>query len=353
MVLVTNPRYYFYKRVIECTKLVVGVYIMNYSLMPSDFVSRSLELNLFFLRIMKEHSLFLEAGFVCGDLPLIQRANSFKDEFDNLLKEAVEMANGNISSPVVGSGEIVTQRTMDAEKQTEDVSKIGIDTALTAMELKLRSGQGNPSLKDAVSDLNNRAMTHTKALIDFKTEVLDEVLGCRLYTSNFPLLIEHIRREAKFFHKHLERLQAGEVMDPVQEVLMEKAFWDRIMAEHSLFIAHYLDPTEKALIKKANSFADTFNKLEARVRKQQEINNNSKLKTLVADELKATKSIQAFKTTGEELILACKVRSLILPLLADHVVREADHFYRILATAKLPTASKKSKLSSKVKRTYR
>lgn len=323
-------------------------------LLPTtDYVSRSLELNLFFLRIMKEHSFFLEAGFVCGAEPLIHRADNFKNEFDNLLQEAVNLANGNISRPVVESGEIVTKRTMDAEKQTEDLSKIPIDTALTSMELELRPGQGNPSLRNAVSDLNIKAMNLTKSLIAFKTEVLDEVLSCRLYTNNFPLLIEHIRREARFFHQHLERLQSGEVMDPVKEVLMEKAFWDRIMAEHSLFIAHYLDPTEKALIKKANSFADTFEKLETRVKLQQKSNSNTKLNTLVADELKATKSIQAFKSTGEELILACKVRSLILPLLADHVVREADHFLRILSTAKLPAAVKKSKVHTKVKRSLR
>lgn len=321
-------------------------------MMPVDYVSRSLELNLFFLRIMKEHALFLEAGFVCGDVPLIKRANSFKDEFDHLLKEAVELANGNISAPVVESGEIVTPRTMDAEKQTEDLSYVAIDTDLTAMELKLRPGQSNPSLRNAVSDLNSRAMSLTKSLIDFKTEALDEVLSCHLFTYNFPLLIEHIRREARFFHKHLERLQAGEVMDPVEEVLMEKAFWDRIMAEHSLFIAHYLDPTEKALIKKANSFADTFDKLEARTKRQQESGNTNKLNSLVTDEIKATRSIQAFKTAGEELILACKVRSLIIPLLSDHVVREADHFLRILSTAQLP-AAKKSKSSSRVKRYYR
>lgn len=32
----------------------------------------------------------------------------------------------------------------------------------------------------------------------------------------------------------------------------------------------------------------------------------------------------------EEGILTCKIKSIIIPLLADHVLREANHFIRIL-----------------------
>ncbi|MGE5449984.1 MAG: DUF2935 domain-containing protein [Methanomassiliicoccales archaeon] len=326
---------------------------MSLVIQPADYVSRSLELNLFFLRIMKEHSLFLEAGFVGKDADFIKKADAFKTDFNDLLNEAVKMAGGNISKPVVKSGEIVTKKTLDAEKQTEDLSGIAIDTSLTSMELQLGSGMGNPDMKDEVSSLNERAMKLTRSLANFKTEVLNDVLSCRMFTFNFPLLIEHIRREALFFHKHLERLQMGVEMEPVANILMEKAFWDRIMAEHSMFIAHYLDPTEKDLIKKADSFALTFEKLEARAKKQQTEGNSSKLKPLMDDEIKATRSIQEFKSAGEDLILACKARSLIIPLLADHVVREADHFLRILEEAKIPTKTVLSKPKSKVKRLHR
>ena len=37
-----------------------------------------------------------------------------------------------------------------------------------------------------------------------------------------------------------------------------------------------------------------------------------------------------FKTAGVQGVTECKIRSLILPLLADHVLREANHYYRIL-----------------------
>ena len=46
--------------------------------------------------------------------------------------------------------------------------------------------------------------------------------------------------------------------------------------------------------------------------------------------LEATKKIKEFKTAGTEGILDCQIESLILPLLADHVLREASHYLRIL-----------------------
>ena len=40
----------------------------------------SLELHLFFTRIMKEHSFFLKAGFVGKDVQLIEQAGEFNKE---------------------------------------------------------------------------------------------------------------------------------------------------------------------------------------------------------------------------------------------------------------------------------
>lgn len=37
-----------------------------------------------------------------------------------------------------------------------------------------------------------------------------------------------------------------------------------------------------------------------------------------------------FKAAGTKGIEECKIRSLILPLLADHVLREANHYIRLL-----------------------
>jgi hypothetical protein len=280
---------------------------------------------------MKEHSFFLEAGFVCKDKRLIAQAERFKNQFTVLLREAVRLANGNVSRAVLTSGEVVTNKTRRAELKTQKLTGVAFDTALTARERRLTAGKGNASLAPQVSRLNERAITLTKKLIKFKTLVLNEMLTCKIFTYNFPLLIRHIRREAIFFVNHLERLQQRRAISTKQEIIEEKLFWDRIMAEHSLFIAHLLDPTERKLIREADAFANEFFRLRRRVLNAQNKGmTNSKLKVLIQKEISATRSIAQFKDTADTAILACKIESIIVPLLADHVLREADHFLRIL-----------------------
>lgn len=300
-------------------------------LTSAEFVQKSLELNIFFLRIMKEHSFFIEAAFVPKNSDLALRADRFRRRFDMLLREAVSLANFNVSSRVLNSGEVVTDKTLRAEKKTARLSGIKFDIALTEREILLKPGKGHSALESKVFILNSRAIVLTKSLVRFKTLILNEMLAGRLYTFNYPLLIEHIRREARFFIQHLERLQNKMALDPSKEIMEEKVFWDRIMSEHSLFIAHLLDPTEVSLIKQANVFAREFRNLEKRAIEIKRTGNQGKMmRVLISDEINSTIAIRAFKNTGDELILMNKIRSIIIPLLADHVLREANHFLRIL-----------------------
>ena len=85
----------------------------------NNFVRLSLETHLFFSRIMKEHALFLEAGFPGLNADWIQSADAFKCHFENLLCETVQIANSNVGSCILQSGELITQFTVDAERHTE------------------------------------------------------------------------------------------------------------------------------------------------------------------------------------------------------------------------------------------
>jgi hypothetical protein len=62
------------------------------SLTEQLFIERSLTENRFWLRIMKEHALFLGEGFSRGDTQLIQEADRFFHYFDQLLQRAHTVA---------------------------------------------------------------------------------------------------------------------------------------------------------------------------------------------------------------------------------------------------------------------
>ena len=87
-----------------------------------------------------------------------------------------------------------------------------------------------------------------------------------------------------------------------------------------------LDPREKELILTANRFAQEY---EAII--QQASNYPANLTNVSLNE---TINFRNFKIAGEEGILNCKIRSIIVPLLADHVLSKANHFIRILRSRK-------------------
>ncbi|MDD4089029.1 MAG: DUF2935 domain-containing protein, partial [Tissierellia bacterium] len=108
----------------------------------------------------------------------------------------------------------------------------------------------------------------------------------------------------------------------------EELFWNRIMAEHAKFIRGLLDPTEVELFNTANMFGNTFDQLTVDSREVQ--NRVENLQTVTRQSLNATKEIREFKRAGTEGILQCKIKSIIIPLLGDHTIREASHFLRLL-----------------------
>lgn len=142
------------------------------------------------------------------------------------------------------------------------------------------------------------------------------------------MLIDHILREAELYLDIVYQLQSREDLNMEQEMYEQEAFWNKIMAEHSKFIRGLLDPTEVELMGLANDFANEFDDLTAEV--LEAMDQSSSLSEVTKDSLEATKRIQDFNTQGTSGLIDCQIKSIILPLLGDHVLRESNHFIRLL-----------------------
>ena len=292
----------------------------------SCYVARSLELHLFFGRIMKEHALFLHAGFTPADPAFSEKAEFYQKEFENLLCEAVSLSDGVVCRQVLASGEVVTEFTAQAERQTEQFTAIAIDQNITAQEKRLRWAEKNcgstAHLTGKVRDLNRRALKLLDGLIGFKESILQGVLQCKMFTLNYPLLIEHILREARLYRRYIEILEReGDLRR--QTVRETECFWNQIMMEHAQFIRGLLDPSETELYCAADGFARDYCRLLDASRRAQD-------RTLTQASLAQTLKFRDFKAAGTRGIGRCEIRSVILPLLADHVLREANHYLRLL-----------------------
>ena len=293
-----------------------------------DYVIHSLEQHLFFARIMKEHALFLKLGFLPPNQNLAQDAEHFLREFEALLSRAIAFSNRVVRNCVLCSGELVTEFTDCAERQTQQLTGTAIDRKLTSRTIELVGcgSKADPPVSQAlvrqVRQLNRDGIQLVDGLIAFKERLLRSVCSCSLFTSNYPLLIEHILREARLYRAHLMRLENRSNFSR-QELCDSELFWNRIMMEHALFIRSLLDPSEEALVGSAGDFAADYKRLlEASAAANDKVMNGSSLAL--------TQKFRDFKRASVDGIASCKIRSIILPLLADHVLREANHYLRLL-----------------------
>lgn len=296
-----------------------------------DYVILSIETHLFFARIMKEHAFFLEAGFPCCEKDCIEEAGNFRRKFEELLRDTLEIAEGNIQDAVLDSKELLTEFTIPAERKTEDLSGIPIDCRISEMTQKLHCGcnrEEDRSLKQQVIQINERAIRLLNGLICFKENLLNKMKSGRIFNANYPLLIEHITREAKLYRSMIELLMENGNIS-YQNLYETEAFWNQIMMEHAWFIRGLLDPSEAELIETADDFSKDYAKLIETACRQ-----DCRANAMTEKTLKETLKYRDFKAAGTQGILDCEVASIILPLLADHVLREANHYIRVLETGR-------------------
>lgn len=291
------------------------------------YITLSLELHLFFARIMKEHALFLEAGFTSKNTKLSKEAEHYKVCFQKILFDTVKLSNGKIRKRVIKSGELITRHTLEAEKKTKYYTGININFNITNMEEKLecKTDDFDCKITSNIKEINTRAMKLLDGLIEFKKKVLDGVLCCELFTSNYPALIEHTIEEANLYRSYIRGLELGKDIEK-ENINKVELFWDEIMMEHSLVIRGLLDPAEGELINTSNKFADRFRELIKNTSTTLDISTI----TITNDTLMEVIKLRDFKEEATKGILGCKIKSVILPLLADHVVREANHYIRLL-----------------------
>ena len=183
-------------------------------LSDKEFVRQSVDLNLFFMRIMKEHMFFIQAAFTPKNQNLSQQSGMLKNMAEKVLAEAVSISDGLVSPQVAKSGELVTDLTIQAERVTQFYTGINFNTRLTEAERGLSGAEEiriTPGIIQRIEHHNQRAINVVRSIIAFKERLLNDVLECKLFTLNYPLLIDHILREAKLYLSMLTKLQTEKI----------------------------------------------------------------------------------------------------------------------------------------------
>jgi hypothetical protein len=295
-----------------------------------DYIRLSLELNLFFLRIAKEHAIFAAASLPPKYTAIASQYIATKDSLEKLLHAAIPMADGLISPDVLSSGELVTNLTLQAENETQFLTGVPIDNSITEKELSLKPGMIDKGrgMVDKISQLNQEAMALTSTAIAFTEKFYKNILACKAFSFIYPSMLDHVLEESKFYVRMLTKLQNRDGMDSITEIVEQELMWNDIMSEHPKFIRGYLDPTEVQLFETADTFSKEFDALLAKTQALK--TRPTLLPEITRQSLNDVTNLRNFKKQGTAGILSCKIKSVIPPLLADHVTREANHYLRLL-----------------------
>ncbi|PFA69773.1 hypothetical protein CN378_03125 [Bacillus sp. AFS015802] len=252
--------------------------------MSNPFVARSLDEIRFWSRIMKEHALFLSLGFTYEQSQLIEEAKQFITLFERI---------------------------------EEKLSRYSLNSELRQVQA-----------------FNSEVYQAAAAIWGYKRKILGLTLRCEIRHNNFPLLIDHTSREAAYFANRLKELNEGRLAPTPDDVIQENVFFLKIMADHAKFIGHLLDPSERQLVEQAREFSHDFDQLMFQAVDLDSMRHQSETEPLLDQFLDQNRvsvvSLRDFKKTARELIEACRIKSNIHPLLADHTFREAERFLEII-----------------------
>ena len=290
---------------------------MNYN----NYITLSLNTHLFFDRIMKEHAFFLDISLSDKYNDLKKILKQFQDAFDKILIKAINLSKNNYTKNYLNMDSIITNNTLKIEELTNKLLGTNINTNITLEEEHMMTSnfEVNNQIVNDINNLNQETLPVIGNFINLKNDILNKVLTCKIYTNNYPLLIKHLIEEAKIYYDILFRINQRQFEINSYN---SQLFWNNIMKEHAEFIRGLLDPSEKQLILTADKFAEEY----------QIINRmkNSNLANLTSASLKETTNFKDFKTKCEEAILNCRVKSIIVPLLSDHILREANYYLNLL-----------------------
>lgn len=161
-------------------------------------------------------------------------------------------------------------------------------------------------------EINGRALALAIDTKSFLSHVYDRLAKGQWIGWLWPLFIDHIRREGDYFIDVMQH-KAHDAESTCKT-------WIVFMAEHAAFAAHLLDPTEAQKIRQATTFIGEFERLHGGCNAM-----NEQLLTMTA---KAGKELDTyFASLG---VGSAQLKSIIHPVLAEHVVREGRRFLGIV-----------------------
>ncbi|WP_251861845.1 DUF2935 domain-containing protein [Clostridium sp. Marseille-Q2269] len=230
----------------------------------------------FWLQILGDHSRFILNSLSSKEVEFIERANKFKNLFDNLLKKSKQK--------------------------------------LSQEELII---------------LNNHAYDAAMRIREFKLSIINRQITDKIIISLPPTFINHMVNEVSEYICILTELMRGNIY-PAGDIYLH-LLWLPDGSGHASNISSSLDMTEKKLIEKSKEYSKEFDELYLRTIEYNGYTRIGICNFPALDKLNSDvdKSMSCFKEFLNELkkgIIENKILATLVPLVPDHMFREECYY---------------------------
>jgi len=220
---------------------------------------------------------------------------------ENLFWNQIMMEHATFFGMLMPGAELTSQRTQ-------------AETFQRSFQTQLEKTRATTFDRSTYGSFTRSTIELMKPFIEYKQRMLDSQQAGKIRTLVFSTFFDHTVREAQRTAARLERIATGDVALNYNEVI---DFWSAIMSDHTDFIAHLLDTKEREMIGQALDASAVFQGFKE---------GNYQHAVRGGDVLLVTEELIDFETALQEGIESNTIRSIIHPVLADHMRRETLKF---------------------------
>lgn len=303
----------------------------------ASFILQTLNSNLYYLRTIREFALNIQLAFPMKNKEYIETAKDFFNRCEDLSRNLLQYANGNVTKEALDNQIFFTNYTLDCEFLTEKLFSVDIDTTITEKEMKLTPGfTKEPPIEmvEALTEINQKALVLTKNFIHFCESIISKMEHNELFSFSYISIINAMLIEANSYRFNLERIIARDSLTPSFVSDYEYLFND-LLGRYSSFIARLIDPKYKEESKNAEEFSNEFNSLAEQYKTslinptvQLELKNKSKDITI---------RFKGFLMGLIQELLNSKVYFIIEATFLDNILTTANYFQYALTTTSVPS----------------
>lgn len=170
---------------------------------------------------------------------------------------------------------------------------------------------------------------------NFQRKLLSDKMNAKLGGAHYPFFFDHIIRETEYFLVVIQQIETSDVVYKNVSQTKEIVVWLRLMSDHVKLICHYLDPSERRLLKMSMEYAELFDNLVLEARDVASMlycykGEIAAFRRFLLDVRLDVQRVRDFKQMAAELISDCRLLSIMSVDLVDHMKRESEHFLMVL-----------------------